>query len=124
MKLISIAMTIMVMISTSIVLADEINVSVEVQGSNTVVSCIPAGGGSIDKAYVSIFNAIDGSTERQEMDLSVDNRATYVLSGVPKKVEGRCKIFMADNAGVSGIPSTEKRGRIILQGEFSLAVKK
>ena len=90
---------------------------------NTVLSCVPTGGGAIDKAYVSIYSADNSSSDRQEMEISVDNRATYVMPGVHEKVEGRCKFFMADNSGVSGIPTEEKNERVTLQGEFSLIVK-
>jgi len=123
MKLITAAMAIMVLIYAAAVSADEINASVEVKGENTVISCVPAEGGSIAKAYISIFGAAGGSGERQEMEVSVDNRAFYVLPGVHEKIDGRCKLFMADNSGVSGIPSTERNGRTTLQGEFSLAAR-
>ena len=123
MKLLATAMTMMVLIYASAVSADEITASAEVKGDNTVISCVPVEGGSIDKAYISIYSAAGGSSDRQEMDVSVDDRATYVLSGVPERIEGRCKLFMAANTGVKGIPSTEKISKSTLQGEFSLTVR-
>lgn len=123
MKLITITTMILVLISATVVSAAEINASAEVKGDNTVISCTPVAGGSIDRAYISILSAASGSGERQEMEVSVDNRATYVLAGVHEKIEVRCKFFMTNNSGVVSIPSTEKGVRKTLQGEFSLAVR-
>ena len=123
MKLITVAIAILVLLSVTMVSAAEINASAELKGDNTLISCTPVEGGSIDRAYISILSAASGSGERQAMEVSVDNRATYVLAGVHEKVEVRCKFFMANNSGVVGIPSTEKSGRTTLQGEFSLVVR-
>ena len=123
MKLITAAISILVLISATVVSAAEISASAELKGDNTVISCTPVAGGSIDRAYISILSATSGSGERHEMEVSVNNRATYVLAGVHEKIEVRCKFFMANNSGVGGMPSTEKSARTTLQGEFSLAAK-
>ena len=123
MKLITAIMAILLLISVTVVSAAEINASAELKGDNTVISCAPVEGGTIDRAYVSILSAASGSGERQAMEVSVDNRATYVLAGVHEKIEVRCKFFMASNSGVGDMPSTEKSSRTTLQEEFSLAAK-
>ena len=105
--------------------AGELTATAEVKDGNTLISCISNNGGSIVKAYISIFGVNeDPSQGRKEMEVSVDNKATYLMPGVHRKIEGRCKLFMAKKEDVAEMPSAkgEKIARSTIQGEFSLDV--
>lgn len=123
MKLIALT-TILILLLSGTVIAEELTATAEVINGNTLISCVPDNGGNIDRAYISIFETKEGSdSARNKMEISVDNKATYLLPGVHSKIEGRCKLFMAKKANLAEMPSSkEGNGRSTIQGEFSLEV--
>ncbi|MEN8142024.1 MAG: hypothetical protein ABFQ82_00330 [Thermodesulfobacteriota bacterium] len=123
MKLITLFLAGFLFSSTGLVAAGEINITAQVVGGNTMITCTPAESGSIDKAYITVYQDGKSSAERNSMEISVDNKATYLLSGAHAKVEGRCRIFMLKKSGINAMPSREEADREVVTGEFSLEVK-
>ena len=123
MKLITLTVVVFLLLLPGVAGAGEIMASAEVVNGNTVITCTPTESGSIDKAYITVYQDGKSSAERQSMEISVDNKATYLLSGVHSKLEGRCRIFMLKKSGLRVMPSREEADRGVLTEEFSLEVK-
>ena len=121
MKLIAFTLAVFISLTGSAV-AGEINVTANVEDGNTVITCTPSEPGNIDKAYIVLYEEGKGKAERDSMEISVDNKATYLLPGVLSKVEGRCKIFMLRKSGISSMPSREEAVRDVMTERFSLKV--
>jgi len=122
MKIICLVLFLLVVAVTQ-VNGSEITTTVEERDGNTYVVCTANGGGDVSKAYITVYG--DGSKEplvlRGEMDLSVENRATYMLSGLYRHISGKCKMFLAEKGGILGIASDheESERKNYLNGEFS-----
>jgi hypothetical protein len=121
MKLITFTLAVFIA-STVHAMAGEINVTAKAEDGNTVITCTPSEPGNIDKAYIVLYEEGKGKAARSSMEVSVDNKATYILPGELSQVEGRCRIFMLKKSGISSMPSREETVRNVLTERFSLKV--
>ena len=78
----------------------EITATITKTGKSSIITCSPVGSGEIEKAYLTIYASDDQplSFNRQEMNVSYDNKATYELPGIYDVLEGKCKFIMADRS--------------------------
>ncbi|MCK4839363.1 MAG: hypothetical protein KAS94_11225 [Desulfobulbaceae bacterium] len=77
----------------------EISATIIKTSHYTIITCSPVGAGEIEKAYLSIYATEDQplSFSRQKMNVSYDNKASYVLRGTHAVIEGECKFVLAGN---------------------------
>lgn len=121
MKLVTLTVALLFNIA-GIAVAGEIIATAEVVDGNTIITCTPTEAGNIDKAYITVYENGSGMSERTSMEISLDNKAIYLLQGKHKKVEGKCRIFMLKRSGVNTMPSREEADSGVLMGKFSLNV--
>ena len=76
---------------------NEISATITKTSHFTVITCSPLGDEEIERAYLSLYASDNQplSFSQREMNVSYDNKASYILRGTHDTIEGKCKFILA-----------------------------
>ena len=84
---------------------DEISAIITKTSHFTIITCSPSGNEEIEKAYLTLYASEEQplSFNRRKMNVSYENKASYVLRGNYDVIKGKCKFVLAGNKKTSAL---------------------